>query len=130
MKKLIVLSAIILGATYGFAQNSNVLSPDEQVRVKQSIHLITYDTIGHFESALGEAYYQVVLNAFSETLEIPHMDKSGLTAHDQAKIEMLIEKFEALIENPPSWEEILAGETKFVIYKDKAFHRTPTYKEP
>lgn len=129
MKKQIILLIIALAFCNSFfAQSTDKLTQDEIARVKFSIHLITYDTIGSFESAAGEAYYKLVLRSFEENLTIPQMSLTNITANDKAITESIIQRLNDSKKNPPTWDELLVKETEYLKWFDKVTRRQSKYK--
>ena len=111
-----------------FSQSSGkTISEDESTRIKLAIHLITYDTIGNFEKASGEAYYVLVLNSFKENLSIPQFSSLSLTPKDKAITDRIIKQLNQLKQSPPSWDDLLAKETQYRTWLDKVSHRQPRY---
>ena len=101
-----------------FAQQ--MLSTDDKMaRISFAVHLITYDTISAFESAKGEAYYKMLIDAFSKNAIIPDFMPSDLSSHDRNKINKIILQLRAIKSNPPSWDELYRQETQYLIWKDK-----------
>ena len=121
--KLIIILFIISNSL--FAQT---LTPDEISRVKFSVHLITYDTINNFESAIGEAYYNIIINSFIENLSIPQFSLSNLTIHDDMEIDKFIKQLNNVKQHPPTWEELLIKQTQYLIWLDKVTRRQTKYK--
>ena len=111
-----------------FSQSSGKFTEDEMTRIKLSIHLITYDTISAFDNAEGEAYYTLLLNSFKENLSIPKINTSSLTLNDKAKTDRIIQLFVQLKQDPPTWDELLAKESQYLIWLDKVSHRQTKYK--
>lgn len=115
-------------SSIGFSQSSGKLTDDEKVRIKLAVHLITYDTVGKFDNAAGEAYYTLVLNSFKETLSIPQFSSASLTPNDKNKIDRIIQLLNQLKQNPPSWDDLLVRETQYLKWLDKVTHRKSKYK--
>jgi len=111
-----------------FSQSSGTLSEDEKARIKISIHLITYDTVSTFDNAAGEAYYTLVINSFKQNLSIPQCSLSSLTSNDKITIDRYIQLLNKLKQNPPTWDDLLIGETQYQIWLDKASHKKSKYK--
>jgi hypothetical protein len=130
MKKYFFLSLLLLVASnvVVFSQTSGKLNEDEITRVKFNVHLITYDTVGAFDNAAGESYYLLVLNSFKENLSIPQFAKPNLTEKDKNKIEIIIQQLNKAKQNPPTWDDLFANETKYLIWKDKVTHKKSKYK--
>jgi len=102
-----------------------MLSPDDKMaRISFAVHLITYDTISAFESAKGEAYYKMLIDAFSKNATTPDFMPSDLSSHDRNKIIL----YRAIKSNPPSWNEPYRQETQYLIWKDKVIRRRSKYK--
>lgn len=105
-----------------------MLSPDDKMaRISFAVHLITYDTISAFESAKGEAYYKMLIDAFSKNATTPDFMPSDLSSHDRNKINKII-LHRAIKSNPPSWNEPYRQETQYLIWKDKVIRRRSKYK--
>ncbi len=129
MKKSIIISSLVLFfSIFCFAQSSKVFSDDEIVRIKFSVHLFTYDTTNTFDNARGEAYYNLIISAFSENLVISDFVPSELTLNDKSVIENLMQELKALKQNPPSWESLFEKETQYLIWLDKVSRRQTKYK--
>lgn len=129
MKKQIIFLVLTLIISSGvFAQSSNTFTQDEIARINFSIHLITYDTINSFDNAAGEAYYTIVLNSFKENLSIPQLTSSTITANDKAKTEKLIQQFNQITQNPPTWNDLFTKQTQYLIWLDKALRKRSKYK--
>jgi len=54
-KQIISLISILVISTSVFAQSTDIFTSDEIARIKFSVHLVTYDTIGGWDNATGEA---------------------------------------------------------------------------
>jgi hypothetical protein len=130
MKKYFFFSLFLLLASNGvvFSQSSGKLTEDESARVKFNIHLITYDTIGNFDNAADEAYYNLVMSSFKENLSIPQFSKVNLTEKDKVKIEMVVKLLNQSKLNPPTWDELYTKETTFLVWRDKVTHKKSIYK--
>ena len=111
-----------------FAQSSTKFTDDETARIKFSVHLITYDTTNTFESAKGEAYYKMVLNAFNEELIIPNFIASDIPSKDKVKIDKFIQQLKEIKQNPLTWSELYDKETQYLIWYDKVTRRHSKYK--
>lgn len=123
------LSALLLLISNNiFAQSSGTLSEDEKVRIKLAVHLITYDTVGGFDNAAGEAYYTLVIASFKENLSIPQIKLSSLTQNDKAKTDGIIKLLNQIKQNPPTWDELLTKQTQYLIWLDKITRRKSIYK--
>lgn len=110
------------------AQSTAELSEDEKTRIRFGIHLLTYDTVGTFDNAVGEAYYNLVIYSFKENLTIPQFSFSPFTVNDKSKIERIIQQFNQLKMNPPLWDDLLIKETQYMIWLDKVTHKKSKYK--
>lgn len=130
MKKYFFFTLLLLIASNGvvFSQTSNKLSNDEISRVKFAIPLITYDTVGTFDNAAGEAYYLIVLNSFNETQTIPECSNMNLTAKDKTKIDAFIQQLNSLKQNPPTWDELFVMQKTYLIWYDKIARKKSKYK--
>jgi len=129
MKKLIIISCLMLiFSISSFAQSLSKFSDDEIARIKFSVHLITYDTANAFDNAKGEAYYKMIITAFSENLVIPNFVPTELTVNDKNKIEKFIQELKELKQNPFSWEILYEKETQYLIWLDKVSRRHTKYK--
>ncbi|MCD6366638.1 MAG: hypothetical protein J7L46_03760, partial [Bacteroidales bacterium] len=107
---------------------STKFTDDETARIKFSVHLITYDTTNTFESAKGEAYYKIVLNAFNEELIIPNFIASDIPSKDKVKINKFIQQLKEIKQNPLTWSELYDKETQYLIWYDKVTRRHTKYK--
>ncbi len=126
--QLISLIFILVISTSIYAQSSDKLTSDEIARIKFSVHLITYDTIGGFDNAAGEAYYTMTINSFEENLIIPQFSMSNITANDKAKTEKIIQQLNDLMQNPPTWDDLLTKQTQYLTWMDKVMRRKSKYK--
>ncbi|MFH2141606.1 MAG: hypothetical protein ABIJ97_04230 [Bacteroidota bacterium] len=128
MKKIIALSLFVLIICNSFfAQSSGTLTEDEKTRIILTIPLITYDTMGNFENAAGEAYFNLVIASFKEYLIIPQFTCT-LTPKDKTKIEKFIQQLNEVKHNPPSWDELFTKQTQYLIWFDKISRRQSKYK--
>ena len=123
-----IFSAILVSFNYALAQSPGELSEDEKARVKFAIHLITYDTVGTFDNAAGEAYFNLVISSFKENLTIPEFSFSPFTEADKNKIERIIQMLEQLKKNPPSWDDLLIKQTQYLFWLDKVTRKKSKYK--
>ena len=129
MKKQCLFSLLLLFSSISvFSQSSGTFTEDEKTRMQLAVHLITYDTIGAFDNAAGEAYYTLVLNSFKQTFSFPKCNTSSLTANDKAKTDGIIQMLNQLRQNPPTWDELLARETQYLIWLDNVSRRHSKYK--
>jgi hypothetical protein len=122
------LVLMVLFSTSIFAQSLDSYSTDEVARMKFAVHLITYDTIGGWENAAGEAYYNIIISSFKENCSIPDISSINFTVKDKIQISVIVEQLNALKQNPPSWDELLRKETQYLIYLDRALRRNTKYK--
>jgi hypothetical protein len=127
-KQIISLISILVIGTSVFAQSSDIYTFDEIVRIKLSVPLVTYDTIGGWDNAAGEAYYTLVINSFNENLIIPEFTLSNITINDKIKVEEIIKRLNELKQNPPTWDDLLDKQTQYLIWLDKALRRSSKYK--
>ena len=128
MKKQFIFALLLFISVSVFSQTAGKLTEDEKTRIKFAVHLVTYDTVGSFENAEGEAYYNLVLNSFKNDLSIPQFTKLSLTSKDKTQTDRIIQLLNQLKQNPPSWDELLARETQYLIWLDKISHRQSKYK--
>jgi len=129
MKKPIVLSMLMLiFSSSFFAQSSSKFTDDEIARIKFSVHLITYDTVSAFDNAMGEAYYTMLINSFSDNLIIPNFIPSELTFNDRYKIKRFIQQLKKIKQNPDSWKSLYEKQTQYLIWIDKVTRRHSKYK--
>ena len=129
MKKQLIFSLLMLVISNGvFAQSSGTFTGDEIARIKFSVHLITYDTVGTFDNAAGEAYYTLVIASFKENLSIPQFTLSSLTLNDKAKTDKLIQQLNQVKQNLPTWNELFTRQTQYLLWLDKISHRKSKYK--
>ncbi|MDD3688391.1 MAG: hypothetical protein PHE56_16725 [Bacteroidales bacterium] len=119
---------MILFSTSIIAQSIDSYSTDEVARMKFAVHLITYDTIGGWENAAGEAYYNIIISSFKENCSIPDITSINFTDKDKYQISVIIGQLNALKQNPPSWDELMRKETQYLIYLDRALRRNTKYK--
>ena len=126
--QLISIIIFLVFSTIVFAQSSDTFTQDEVARLKFSVHLITYDTIGGFDNAAGEAYYTMTINSFKEDLIIPQLTLSNITANDKAKTDNIIQQLNEQKQNPPTWDDLFAKQTQYLIWKDKVMRRSSKYK--
>jgi hypothetical protein len=126
--KIIYLISILFFSISAFAQSANSYTNDEIARMKFAVHLITYDTIGGWENAAGEAYYNIVISSFNENLTIPEISSSNFTVKDKSQVDEIIRQLNMLKQNPPTWDDLLKGQTKYLIYLDRALRRNTKYK--
>ena len=130
MKKQFFLAFLMLSISYNiFSQSSGTINEDEKTRIKLAVHLITYDTIGGFDNAAGDAYYSLVLSSFRENLYIPQLSSSVISFNDKTKIEKIIQLLSLMKQNPPSWDDLFLKQTQYLIWLDKATHKKSIYKE-
>jgi len=90
--------------------------------------MITYDTVGTFDNAAGEAYFNLVISSFKENLTIPEFSFSPFTEADKNKIERIIQMLEQLKKNPPSWDDLLIKQTQYLFWLDKVTRKKSKYK--
>jgi hypothetical protein len=130
MKNIIFSSLVILFiGQAAFAQTERTLSTDEQARVKFSLHLMHYSNPLVFENATGEAYYNVVNASFLENCTIPTLQNVMLTANDQITINTHLELLRGSIQNPLTWEHLLALEAQYLNWMDQSQHKVSIYKK-
>jgi hypothetical protein len=110
------------------AQSSDKFTSDEIARIKFSVHLMTYDTIGGWDNAAGEAYYTLIINSFNENLIIPEFTSSNITIRDKTQINEIIQSLNELKRNPPSWNDLLEKQTEYLLYLDRVMRRRSKYK--
>jgi len=122
-----VLLTFLLFSKNGFSQ-SDKLTPDQEARIKFSIHLITYDTISSFENVLGESYYKLLVYSFSDNLSIPEIERNQFTANDKKIIENAIFKLNEVKKNPPTWNELLIKEAEYLKWIDISQRKKSKYK--
>jgi hypothetical protein len=127
-KQIISLIFIVVISTSVFAQSKEILSSDEIARIKYAVHLVTYDTVGKFDNAVGEAYYTIVISSFSENLTIPELTSSNITINDKTIIDEIIKHLNELKQNPPTWDELLKKQTQYLIWLDKTIRRSSKYR--
>ena len=111
-----------------FSQSTGKFTDDEKTRIKFAVHLVTYDTISSFDNAAGEAYYNLVLNSFKETLGFPKITTSSLTLNDKTKTDIFIQQPNQLKQNPPTWDELFKRETEYLVWLDKISRKKSKYK--
>lgn len=129
MIKQFIFSLLMLFISHGvFSQSSGTFTGDEIARIKFSVHLITYDTVGTFDNAAGEAYYTLVITSFKENLSIPQFTLSSLTLNDKTKTDRFIQLLNQIKQNPPTWDDLLTRQTQYLIWLDKISHRKSKYK--
>lgn len=128
-KAIFLFSAGMLFISNGiFSQSSGTLTEDEKTRIKLAVPLITYDTVGAFDNASGEAYYNLVIASFKENLSIPQFTPASLTPNDKNTIDRYIQLLNQLKQNPPTWDNLLIRQTQYQIWLDKASHKKSKYK--
>lgn len=110
------------------SQTTKALTDDETARVKYAVHLITYDTVGGFDNAAGDAYYHMVIQSFEQYLIIPECNKANITGSDKTKIEKYIQLLNQAKQNPPTWDDLLIRETEYYKWLDKVRHKKSIYK--
>lgn len=128
MKKLFLFTAMLLCSQFIFSQTVRTYTDDERSRLKACVILITYDTIATFDNAVGEAYYNLVVNSFKENLTIPLFSFSPLSGNDKSKIDRIIEKLNEAKTNPPTWDDLLIRQAQYQIWLDKVSHKKSKYK--
>jgi len=132
MKNKYINSAIFLLIVFSsnlvFAQSKEKYTDDENARIKFAVHLVTYDTIGSFDNALGEATCKLLVFSFLENQICPKIDFAKLSSNDMSVIKKYINSFDAIKNNPPTWDELLLKETQYQIWLDASQHRKSKYK--
>ena len=128
MKKIFLLSMLLLFISNNFFAQSSKFTDDEMARIKFSVHLFTYDTANAFDNARGEAYYTMLISAFKNNLTIPSFIPSDLSFNDKTKTEKLIQYLKGIKQNPPTWQELYQKQTQYLIWKDKVTRRHTKYK--
>lgn len=127
-KQMMSLICILVLSANLFAQSTEIFTSDEIARIKFAVHLLTYDTLGKWDNAAGEAYYTIVISSFNENLSIPEITSSKITISDKSKIDDIISQLNELKQNPPSWDDLLRKQTQYLIWLDKALRRSSKYK--
>jgi len=125
--KILYLISILFFSTSIFAQSQVSFTNDEIARIKFAVHLITYDTIGGWENAAGEAYYSIVISSFNENLTIPDIN-SNFTVKDKNQIDEVIRQLNMLKQSPPTWNSLLKKQTQYLIWLDRALRKKTKYK--
>ncbi|MFA5782296.1 MAG: hypothetical protein WC868_08505 [Bacteroidales bacterium] len=129
MIKQFIFSLLMLFISNGiFSQSSGTFTEDEKVRIKLAVHFITYDTVGTFDNAAGEAYYTLVITSFKENLSIPQFTLSSMTPNDKTKTDRFIQLLNQIKQNPPTWDDLLTRQTQYLLWLDKISHRKSKYK--
>ena len=119
-----LLPALLIISNNCFSQN---LSEDEKMRVKYSVHLVTYDTVSTFDNSQGEANFKLLLFTFSEEQFIPEIEFNLVSKNDQEIIQKHIDIFKAIKTNPPTWQELLRKESEYLKWIDASQRRKSKY---
>jgi hypothetical protein len=121
----VLLLTILLISDKSYSQN---LTEDEEMRVKYSVHLVTYDTVSAFDNSLGEAYFKLLVFTFAEEQIIPEINFQLLSDNDRKILQNHVEKFNIIKANPPAWEELLLKEAEYLKWIDASQRRQSKYK--
>lgn len=117
--------SIFLFSNFLAAQTAN-LSENAQKSIIASYTIPSTNNI--YESAKGEAFANVILNAFRLTGKMPQgILIPDMTINDKAKCEQLVSELIVLEYNPPTWEQLFQDETDRLISVDKAQNRHSKY---
>lgn len=129
-KQLLILGLNVLLA---LAVNAQVNAPqvkDEQARVRMAIPLLTYDTLNRFQSPRAEACYQLMKGACETSFYLPELSFDGLPELDKAVLEAQKKLLQKVLQNPPTWSELIEQERAYLIWKDRMTSRRSKYTKP
>jgi len=127
MRKTAII-VVMLFALFGYSQETKkIYTPDEKLRIQLAVPLITYDTINVFDNAVGEAYFHLMIESFSENQKFPDFSFSPLTEKDKSLIEVVRKKLVVLLNNPPTWDDLLIKQSQYNLWKDSVQRRKSIY---
>ena len=121
----IVTFTLVSSASKG--QDSRVFSNDEKSRISFAVHLLTYDTVASFESALGEAYFKALVHSVENAQSIIPAP-TNLKGYDLLTCLAHAQRFQGVIENPPTWEFLFAMEEQYLKWLDTVVRKKSKYK--
>ena len=105
---------------------SSERTADELARLEFSVHLLTYDTVSAFQTSLGEAYFHTMLHAFKSGLS-PDIDLTSIVEKDKEKLMDYRARLDALLADPPTWDQLVRLEDNYRKYLDKSLTKRSKY---
>lgn len=100
---------------------------DNHDKSSRAVMASTYLPEYTYETLDGEAAAKLILSTFKITKTIPQINIVG-SINDRATIEKLVLQLKQLLDNPPTWDELLVLEKDRLLQEDKALRRISKYK--
>ncbi len=90
---------------------------------------MNYSTPPAFENANGQAYYNIINASFLENLSIPTLQNLTLTEKDKTTIDNHVQLLVGSMQNPLTWEHLLALEAQYLNWIDKTQRKSSVYNK-
>lgn len=105
---LVTVFTVLTIVAYSQTTSEKTNADDKQARAVLASYYLEIPV--NFESAKAEAYLNLLLNAYRNNVAYPGISLNNISSGDRSKIEKLQMELEALRNNPPSWDLLLAKE--------------------
>jgi hypothetical protein len=110
-----------------FISSFTLQAQDAHDKNNRAVMALTYLPEYTYETLDGDAAAKLILSAFKITKSIPQINIVG-SIKDRATIEKLVLQLKQLLDNPPTWDELLVLEKDRLLQEDKALRRISKYK--
>ncbi len=115
--KIFFVAAFIFIGFVGYSQTSNELTSNNDNNARAVLASYYLEIPVNFDSPTAEACVNLLLTAHRNNVAYPILPIEKLTYNDQQKVQKLQNDLQALRNNPPTWDNILAKEEAKVAPK-------------